>query len=128
MSIPKELLYTKDHEWCSVEDDIATVGITYHAQEQLGDIVYIELPAEGDEVSKDEAFGLIESPKAVSDLFSPLSGRVAEINETVKETPNLVNEDPYEEGWLIRVELSEIGDLEDLMSAEQYGEFILGED
>ena len=128
MNFPDYLLYTKDHEWCLVEDDFATVGITDFAQEQLGDVVYVELPVEGDEIFREDAFGLIESPKAVSDLFSPISGKVAEVNDPVIETPALINDDPYEEGWLIKVELTNLDELKELMSAEQYSDFVSGDE
>lgn len=128
MEIPEELKYTKEHEWCQVEDDIVTVGVTFHAQEQLGDIVYVELPEEGSSVLKDEAFGLVESPKAVSDLFSPVTGQVIEVNDPVADTPGLINDDPYEEGWLIRIQVVEFSELDDLLTAEEYKEYINEED
>jgi glycine cleavage system H protein len=124
MNFPDDLRYTKEHEWCRAEGKIATVGITDHAQERLGDVVYIELPKEGDEVKKDEAFGVIESVKAVADLFSPVDGKVIEVNDPLLDSPGIINDDPYEEGWLIKVQMSDPSDLEDLMDSEEYQEFI----
>ncbi|MCB9653466.1 MAG: glycine cleavage system protein GcvH [Deltaproteobacteria bacterium] len=122
---PKDLKYTKEHEWCQIEGDIATVGITWHAQDALGDIVYCELPEVGDSVNKGETFGVVESVKAVSDLYSPVSGEVMERNETVLESPETLNQDMYSGGWMVRVRL---GDAEaaaaDLMSQPEYEAFL----
>ena len=115
--IPQDLLYTRNHEWARIEGDTATVGITDHAQEELGDVVFVELPQVGSSVEAGEPFGTIESVKAVSDLYSPVSGEVVDVNNTLEESPEKVNEDPYGEGWLIRVRLS--GE-PDLLSPEEY--------
>lgn len=124
MEFPEELRYSSEHEWVAVEDDVATVGITDYAQEQLGDVVYIELPAVGDEVIKDEAFGVVESVKAVSDLYAPVSGRVIGVNTDLPESPEVINEDPYGDGWMIKVKMSDMTELDDLMTAEQYEEYV----
>lgn len=124
MEFPKELRYSNEHEWVAVEDDVATVGITDYAQEQLGDVVYVELPAVGDEVIKDEAFGVVESVKAVSDVYAPVSGKVIEVNTDLPESPEVINEDPYGDGWMIKVKLSDITELDDLMTAEQYRAYV----
>jgi glycine cleavage system H protein len=115
--IPQDLVYTRTHEWARIEGDTATVGITDHAQEELGDVVFVELPEVGSSVRAGEPFGTIESVKAVSDLYSPVSGEVAEVNTSLEESPEKVNEDPYGEGWLLRVRLSEEPDL---LSPEEY--------
>ena len=107
MEIPQGLKYSKEHEWVATEDTVATVGITDHAQDQLGEIVYIELPAVGDKVSKDDPFGVVESVKAVSDIYAPVTGTVIEINEDLPESPETVNEDPYGDGWLIKVKITD---------------------
>ena len=124
MEFPKELRYSDEHEWVAIEDDVATVGITDYAQEQLGDVVYVELPAVDDEVIKDEAFGVVESVKAVSDIYAPVTGRVLEINIDLPESPEVINEDPYGDGWMIKVRMSDVTELDDLMTAEQYERYI----
>jgi glycine cleavage system H protein len=124
MEFPKELRYSSEHEWVAVEDSVAVVGITDYAQEQLGDVVYMELPAVDAEVIKDEAFGVVESVKAVSDIYAPVSGRVIEINADLPESPEVINEDPYGDGWMIKVKMSDVTELDDLMAAEQYEEYI----
>ena len=124
---PENLLYTKDHEWCRVDGDVATIGITWHAQDQLGDIVFCELPEAGETVSSGEAFGVVESVKAVSDLYAPLTGEVTERNENVTESPESLNDDVYDDGWLIKVKLSNKDELSALMPKEQY-EQLLAED
>lgn len=124
MNIPAELKYSKEHEWVRVEDNLATVGITDYAQEELGDIVNIELPEEGDEISKDEAFGAVESVKASSEIFSPLSGKIVEVNEPLLDAPETVNEDPYDEGWMIKIELSDPSELNDLLDSAGYEAYI----
>ena len=123
MEIPKGFLYTKEHEWVLVEDDLATVGITDYAQSELGDVVFVELPEIGDEVEAAESFGTIEAVKTVSELFSPLTGTVVEVNELLADSPDLVNTDPYGEGWMIKVKYTEIPE-EDLLSAAEYREMI----
>ncbi len=127
MEIPQGLKYSKEHEWVSTEESVATVGITDHAQDQLGEIVYIELPAVGDKISKDDPFGVIESVKAVSDIYAPVSGTVIEVNEDLPESPEVVNEDPYGDGWLIKVKVSDATDFEDLMDNEEYAELVARE-
>jgi glycine cleavage system H protein len=127
MDIPQGLKYSKEHEWVSCEESVATVGVTDHAQDQLGEIVYIELPAVGDKISKDDPFGVIESVKAVSDIFAPVTGTVVEINEDLPESPETVNEDPYGDGWLIKVRMSDPADLDDLMDNEEYAELVAQE-
>ena len=124
MASPPELKYTKEHEWVKVEDGVGTVGVTDYAQDQLGDIVYVDLPAVGAQVTRLEKFGEIESVKAVSELFSPVSGEVAEANAALADKPQLVNESPYGEGWMIRVRLSDPGELDGLMTAAQYDEYL----
>ncbi len=124
MDFPTDLKYTREHEWVRLEGETATVGITEHAQDSLGDVVYVELPEEGAEVTKGEAFGVVESVKAVSDLYAPLSGNVFEANDAVVDSPEIINEDPYGEGWMIKVEGSNPGDLDDLLSADEYEKFV----
>jgi glycine cleavage system H protein len=127
MAVPAELRYSKEHEWVRVEGDIATVGITDHAQEQLGDLVYLELPKVGTAVRQFEKLGEIESVKAVSDLFSPVSGEVTERNEEAVKSPELVNQDPYGRGWLVRLTLSDASEVDKLLTAEQYEELVAQE-
>lgn len=117
---PADRRYTKEHEWVKIEDGIAVVGITDYAQEQLGDVVYVELPAVGARVTQHEPFGVIESVKTASDLFAPLSGEVIEVNQSVVEEPQRVNESPFEAGWLIKVRPSDLSELDNLLSAEEY--------
>lgn len=121
---PKNLRYHKEHDWARVEGDVATLGVTDYAQESLGDIVYIELPEVGAEVSAGVSYAEIESVKAVSDVFAPVSGTVIEANDEVVDAPELINESPYEDGWLIKIKLSEPGEADDLMSAEEYEEML----
>lgn len=124
MDFPDDLKYTRDHEWCRVQGNRATVGITDHAQDALGDIVYLELPAVGDDVKKGEAFGVVESTKAVSDLFAPVSGKVVEVNGPLADAPEAINEDPYEEGWMVQIEMSDPKELSDLLAKAAYQKFI----
>ena len=119
-AIPSDCRFTRDHAWVWVNDGLGTVGISHYAQEQLGDIVYISLPSVGASVEQLEKMGEVESVKAVSDLFSPVSGRVMAVNQELSDHPELVNQDPYGQGWLIKVELSEAGELEDLLTADEY--------
>lgn len=128
MSLPDDIKYTKEHEWVRVSGKVATIGITDFAQEQLGDIVMVELPSEGAPITKDEAFGVVESVKSVSDIFAPLSGRVVEVNDPLIDSPGIVNEDCYGEGWLVKVEISNPQDLEILMSAKAYEAFLKEEE
>lgn len=124
MEIPKELRYSEEHEWAAVDDNIATIGITDYAQEQLGDVVYIELPETGTQVTKGDKFGVVESVKAVSDIYSPLTGTVVTVNTGLPNTPETVNEEPYGDGWMIRVEMSDPEEFNDLMTAAEYEKFI----
>jgi glycine cleavage system H protein len=117
LSVPGELQYTKSHEWIRLEDDIATVGITDHAQDELGDVVFIELPEQGASFEAGDSFGTVESVKAVSDLYAPVGGEVVEVNETLNDAPEKINEEPYGGGWMIRLRVSEEADL---LSAEEY--------
>ena len=118
MNIPSDLQYTKDHEWVKIEGDVATVGITDFAQGELGDIVYVEVETEGDSLDSGEVFGTVEAVKTVSDLFMPVSGEVIEVNEAIESNPEVVNSDPYGEGWMIKIKISDKGD--HLISAEDY--------
>lgn len=124
MEIPEGLKYSKEHEWVLVEGQSATIGITEYAQEELGDIVYVELPEVGEKVVKDDPFGAVESVKAVSDVYAPVSGAVLEINDVLPDNPETINDDPYGDGWMIRVELSDLDDLKDLMDADEYAEYV----
>ena len=120
MNIPDDLKYTKDHEWARQKGAKVLVGITDFAQDQLGDVVFVELPAVGDEVKKGESFGVVESTKAVSELFAPISGKVVEVNDPLVEAPESINEDPYEEGWMIAIEPSDPRELAALLDAKAY--------
>ena len=123
MSFPDDLKYTKQHEWVRVEGNIATIGITDFAQNQLGDIVFVELPEKGEAVKKGEPFGVVESVKAVSDVYSAVTGKVLEINDSLNESPETVNEDCYGEGWIIKVEMNNPKELDALMDNEKYTSF-----
>ena len=120
MSVPTNLKYTKEHEWILIEGDVATIGITDFAQGELGDIVYVEIETVGETLSKDEVFGTVEAVKTVSDLFMPVSGEILEFNETLEGNPEAVNKDPYGEGWMIKVRVSDLGEVDSLMDAEAY--------
>ena len=120
MIFPEDLKYTKEHEWVRVEGNVATIGITDFAQGELGDIVFVDVDTEGDNLDKDEIFGSIEAVKTVSDLFMPLSGTVSEINPKIEDEPELINNDPYGDGWLIKIEISDIEELGLLMDAAAY--------
>ncbi len=124
MEFPDDLKYTKEHEWVRIKGDVAMIGISDYAQEQLGDIVYLELPEEGEAVEKGEPFGVVESVKAVSDIYAAVSGKVLEINDPLPENPETLNEDCYEEGWLIKVKMSNPKEAEDLMDSIQYQAYI----
>lgn len=124
MNIPQELKYTTDHEWVKVEGDIATVGITAFAQGELGDIVYVEIETEGETLDKEEVFGSVEAVKTVSDLFMPLSGEITEFNEELEGSPETVNNDPYNGGWMIKIKLSDPSELDALLSADAYKELV----
>ena len=124
MNLPGNLKYTKEHEWVRIEGDTAYIGITDFAQRELGDIVYVDIDTVGKEVAKDEVFGTVEAVKTVSDLFSPLSGTVQEVNEKLGANPQLVNSDAYGDGWMIKMSISNQSEVSDLLSAEAYGELI----
>lgn len=120
MNIPSELKYTKDHEWVRIEGDVAVVGITDFAQGELGDIVYVEVETVDEELEREEVFGTVEAVKTVSDLFLPLSGEIIEFNESLEEEPEKVNSDPYGEGWMIKLKITDASEIDDLMSSEEY--------
>ena len=124
MNIPSELKYTKDHEWIRIDGDIATVGITDFAQGELGDIVYVEVETLDETLEKDEVFGTVEAVKTVSDLFLPLSGEIIELNELLEDEPEKVNTDPYGDGWMIKVKISDASEIDSLMSEADYKELI----
>jgi glycine cleavage system H protein len=121
---PVELLYTKEHEWIRVDENVGTIGITDHAQKELGDIVFVELPKPGEHVSAGESFGSIESVKAVSDIYSPVTGEILTVNKMLQDSPEKLNADPHGEAWLVKVRLSDHGEIESLMTAEQYEAYI----
>jgi len=122
MNFPKELKYTEDHEWVRIEGEIAVIGITEFAQKELGDIVFVEVETVGETIEEGEVFGTVEAVKTVSDLFMPVSGEIIELNEELEDAPELVNEDPYGAGWMIKIKFN--GDLPDLLSAEAYSELV----
>ncbi len=124
MNIPEELKYTKDHEWISIDGEIATVGITDFAQRELGDIVYVEVETVGETLDADEVFGTVEAVKTVSDLFLPVSGEIIEFNEDLEDTPEDVNAEPYSKGWMIKMKVSDPDDLNQLLDSNQYRELI----
>ncbi|WP_088041348.1 glycine cleavage system protein GcvH [Bacillus sp. EAC] len=124
MSIPKELRYSEEHEWVKVEGNKYYIGITHFAQSELGDIVFVELPEVGDEITVNEPFGSVESVKTVSELYAPISGKVIEVNSDLDENPEFVNESPYEKAWMVVVEATNASELDELMSAEKYEEMI----
>lgn len=124
MNIPNELKYTKDHEWVKIEGETAIIGITDFAQKELGEIVYIDVDTVDETLDKDEVFGSVEAVKTVSDLFLPLSGEIIEFNETLEDEPEKVNQDPYGEGWMIKITISDTSEAENLLSASQYKELV----
>lgn len=124
---PKDLKYDNEHEWVKVDGDIATIGISDFAQDQLGEVVYVDLPAVGDEIIAGESFGEVESVKSVSELFSPVSGDIVEVNETLGDAPETVNEDCYGDGWMIKIKMADAAQTDDLMSADEYEAFIAEE-
>jgi glycine cleavage system H protein len=124
MNIPSELKYTKDHEWIQVDGDVATIGITDFAQGELGDIVYVEVETLDETLEKEEVFGTVEAVKTVSDLFLPVSGEIIEFNESLEEEPEKVNEDPYGDGWMIRIRMSDPSELDELLDADAYKELV----
>jgi len=127
VNVPENLHYSKDHEWVRVEGNVAVVGITDYAQNSLGDVVYVELPKVGEEFAANESFGSVESVKAVSEVFSPVSGTVAEVNEALNDEPEKVNGDSYGEGWMIKVRMSNFGEVDSLLSAAEYEDFTKAE-
>ncbi|HZH72118.1 MAG TPA: glycine cleavage system protein GcvH [Mariniphaga sp.] len=124
MKIPADLKYTEDHEWVRVEGDIAIVGITDYAQNELGDVVFVEIETEGEELDKGETFGTVEAVKTVSDLFMPVGGTVKEVNQDLADDPELVNKDPYGKGWMIKISIKDSSELEGMMSADAYKKMI----
>jgi len=124
MNVPDNLKYTKEHEWVLLNGDTATVGITDFAQRELGDIVYVEVDTEGEELDQDEVFGTIEAVKTVSDLFVPVAGEVLEFNEALEDEPELINKDPYGEGWIIKMKVKDLNDLDTLLDADAYKKYI----
>lgn len=124
MQFPEEFRYTKDHEWISLEGDVATVGITDFAQRELGDIVYVEIETKGENIEQGEVFGTVEAVKTVSDLFMPVNGVIEEVNESLQSEPELVNTDPYSRGWMIRIRLENKADYDSLLSAQEYAEMV----
>ena len=124
MNLPNDLRYTKEHEWVRIDDNILTVGITDHAQSELGDIIFIEFPELNQMISKDEPFGTIEAVKTVADLFGPVSGKVIEINEALEDSPDLVNSDSYGQGWIVKITYTDDSQLDDLLDSEKYKEMI----
>ncbi len=128
MKLPENLLFTKDHEWVHVDGNVATIGVTNHAQEQLGAIVYVELPEDDEEFEQGEVIGAVESTKATADVFSPLSGKIVEINEDLADNPGAVNESPYEDGWLVKLEMSDTSELDELIKSADYQKLVDEED
>lgn len=124
MNIPEELKYTEEHEWVKIEDNIATIGITDFAQGELGDIVYLEIDSLDSEIALNEVFGTVEAVKTVSDLFMPVGGKVIEMNSSLEDKPELVNEDPYGEGWIIKIDISDLSEVDNLLSPEEYKNMI----
>ena len=124
MNIPGELKYTKDHEWIRIEGDLAYVGVTDFAQGELGDVVFVEIETVGETLKKEDVFGTIEAVKTVSDLFMPMSGEILEVNPLLEESPDVVNKDPYGKGWMVKIQISDPSEANDLLSAEKYGELI----
>ena len=126
MEIKSELKYTKDHEWVKIEGNQAIIGITDYAQGELGDIVYVEIEALGEDLKKEEIFGSVEAVKTVSDLFLPVSGKITEMNEELEDNPELINEDPYEKGWIIKMEIQNPAELEELLDSDSYKDLVGG--
>jgi glycine cleavage system H protein len=126
-NVPENLHYSKDHEWVRVEGDTVVVGITDHAQEQLGDVVYVELPKPGEEFAAHESFGSVESVKAVSEIFTPVSGKITEANDSLNDEPEKVNNDPYGEGWMIKIKMGQSSEVDSLLNAAEYEDFTKAE-
>jgi glycine cleavage system H protein len=127
-NVPEDLHYSKDHEWIRVEGDVGTIGITDHAQNSLGDVVYVELPKTGESFAANEPFGSVESVKAVSEIFMPVGGQITEVNESLQDEPEKVNTDSYGEGWMIRVRMSNPGEIDSLLNAAEYEDFTKAEE
>ena len=126
MEFPEELKYTEEHEWILVEDDVVTIGITDFAQDQLGDVVFVELPEAGEQLQIGKPFGVVESVKAVSDVYSPVTGEIVDVNDDLADTPEMINQAPYEDGWMLKIKMSNAAELDDLMDMDSYQEFIQG--
>jgi glycine cleavage system H protein len=124
MNVPENLLYSKDHEWLRLEGDIAYIGVTDFAQSELGDIVFIEIETVGETLNIEEVFGTIEAVKTVSDLFMPVSGEILEVNPALDESPDIINKDPYNKGWMVKMKLSNLSEVDDLLSADKYKELL----
>ncbi|MDT4968348.1 MAG: glycine cleavage system protein [Acidobacteriota bacterium] len=122
-NVPEDLHYSKDHEWIRVEGDVGTIGITDHAQISLGDVVYVELPKPGDTFEAHETFGSVESVKAVSEIFTPVSGQIVEVNESLQDEPEKVNSSPYDDGWMMKIKMSKPGEVDSLLNAAEYEDF-----
>ena len=122
--VPKDLKYSEEHEWVQVDEDVAVVGITDYAQRELGDIVFVELPNVGEKITQTEPFGTVEAVKAVSEIYAPVSGEIVEVNHGLDSTPQLINQDPYGDGWLIKIRMSDHSELNSLLSPQDYGELI----
>src|SRR5581483_9757593 len=127
-NVPDNLHYSKDHEWVRVEGDIAVIGITDHAQDQLGDVVYVELPKAGDEFAANDSFGSVESVKAVSEIFTPVTGKITETNDSLNDEPEKVNKDPYGDGWMIKMTMKSPGEVDSLLTAAEYEDFTKAEE
>jgi glycine cleavage system H protein len=127
-NVPEDLQYSKDHEWIRVDGDTGTIGITDHAQNSLGDVVYVELPKPGETFAAHESFGSVESVKAVSEIFTPVSGEIVEVNESLQDEPEKVNTDPYGEGWMIRIRMKSPGEVDSLLTVAEYEDFTKGEE
>lgn len=124
MNVPNDLKYSSDHEWVKIDGDVATIGITDFAQSELGDVVFVELPEIGTEAVKDDPFGTVEAVKTVADILAPVSGKVIEINEALNDQPEVVNSDPYEKGWMVKIQMSDASELDELMDAAAYNEHV----
>lgn len=122
--IPSHLKYTKDHEWAHIEGKIATIGITHHAQDALGEVVFVELPAKGKELKRGDTFGVVESIKAVSDLYSPLSGKVVEVNTSLTDEPGLANQDPYNKAWMVKIEMQDATEVQSMLPPDDYKKLV----
>lgn len=127
-NIPEDLRYSKDHEWLSTDGDVATIGLTDYAQSSLGDVVYIDLPRVGDRFTSHEAFGSVESVKAVSEVFTPVAGEIVDVNDGLNDTPEKVNSDPYGEAWFVKIKMEKSGEVDGLLSGEEYEEYLSSQD